>query len=297
MILVPQLPEFPEGLPGVGDVREARALTGGDIHATWLITRQDGTRVVVKTTRDVPPDMFAVEAEGLEAIGASGAMAAPRVLTVSPTHLVMEALAPRHYADPEPPEFWERAGRALAGMHRVRGERFGWHRDGWLGTLPQHNAWSADGYEFYAQHRLLRYLPEPGVRAVLGEKQLAALERISARLADLIPPMPPVLTHGDLVSGNMLDTPDGHAALIDPAVSYGWPEVDVSMVYCTRGDTIPDRYFDAYAERSPLAPGWRERAPLLHLREGLSLLAHFPERDQLVRSVGRLVDQVIAAFG
>jgi hypothetical protein len=32
----------------------------------------------VQTTRDVPPDMFAVEAEGLAAIAASGAMAAPQ---------------------------------------------------------------------------------------------------------------------------------------------------------------------------------------------------------------------------
>jgi fructosamine-3-kinase len=122
-------------------------------------------------------------------------------------------------------------------MHRVRGERFGWHRDGWLGLLPQHNAWSTDGYEFYAQHRLLRYLPEPGVRAVLDEKQRAAIERISSRLADLIPPMPPVLTHGDLVSGNMLATPDGRAALIDPAASYGWPTAPAAALSPTATST------------------------------------------------------------
>jgi len=126
---------FPEGLPGVGEVREARRLTGGDIHATWLVTRADGSRVVVKTTPGVPDGMFAVEAEGLAAIRASGAMAAPRVLAVGASHLVMEAFVPRRPDDRERPEFWERAGRALAGMHRVRGQRFGWHRDGWLGVL------------------------------------------------------------------------------------------------------------------------------------------------------------------
>src|SRR5689334_8938393 len=115
---------LPEGLAGVGPAREVRKLTGGDIHTTWLVIRQDGSQVVVKTTGDIPPQMFAVEAEGLQAIRASGAMYAPVVVAVSSTHLVMEALVPRQPRDPEPPQFWERAGRALAGMHRTPHERF-----------------------------------------------------------------------------------------------------------------------------------------------------------------------------
>lgn len=290
------MPLFPEGLPGVGEVREARRLAGGDIHMTWLVTRLDGSQVVVKTTPGIPGDMFAVEAEGLAAIRASGAMAAPRVLGASPRHLVMEALVLRRPGDRERPEFWERAGRALAGMHQVRGPRFGWHRDGWLGSLPQCNAWSDDGYRFYAQHRLLRYLPEPGVRQILDQGQRAAIERICARLPDLVPPMPPVLVHGDLATGNMLATLDGRAALIDPAISYGWPEVDVSMVYCWRGGLVPDRYFTAYQEISPLEPEWQDRAPVIHLRELLSLVAHFPGRVSVLEAVMPLISHVIDVF-
>lgn len=289
--------QFPEGLAEVGRVREARQLTGGDIHSTWLVTRQDGSQVVIKTTEGVPPQMFAVEAEGLQAIAASGAMAAPRVLAVSDTHLVMEAFAPRRPDDPQPPEFWERAGRALAGMHQVCGERFGWHRDGWLGILPQRNTWSVDGYEFYAEQRLLRYVPEPGVLAVLDGGRVAAIERIALRLPELVPPMPPVLTHGDLAPGNILATPDGRAALIDPAVSYGWAEVDISMIYCLRRQVVPDCYFAAYEEVSALQPDWRERAPLIYLRELLSLLAHFPDRAPVLQFVLPLIDRVIATFG
>jgi fructosamine-3-kinase len=84
-----------------------------------------------------------------------------------------------------------------------------------------------------------------------------------------------VLTHGDLATGNVLVTPDGRPALIDPAVSFGWPEADVSM-YCWRGEVVSGCYFAAYEEVSPLEPGWRERAPLVHLRELLSLLSTSP---------------------
>jgi len=60
---------------------------------------------------------------------------------------------------------------------------------------------------------------------------------------------------------------------------------------------VPERYCSAYEEVSPLRPGWRDRAPLIHLRESLSLLAHFPDRAPVIRFVRPLVDHVIATFG
>lgn len=94
-------------------------------------------------------------------------------------------------------------------------------------------------------------------------------------IAYLIPPMPAVLTHGDLWPGNVVQHPDGSPALIDPAVSYMWAELDVSGLWCST--TLPQAaecFFPAYLEVAPLAEGWRERAPLLHLGELLSCIAH-----------------------
>jgi hypothetical protein len=69
------------------------------------------------------------------------------------------------------------------------------------------------------------------------------------------------------------------------------------MIYCLRRNVVPDRYFAAYEEFSVLQPGWRERAPLIYLRELLSLLAHFPDRVAVVQFVMPLIDHVIATFG
>jgi hypothetical protein len=78
-------------------------------------------------------------------------------------------------------------------------DRFGWERDNWLGRYRQENAWTADGYEFFAQRRLLRWLPDRRVRAALDERDRLALERLCARLPEVVPPRPACLTHGDLV--------------------------------------------------------------------------------------------------
>lgn len=131
---------------------------------------------------------------------------------------------------------------------------------------------------FYATHRILRYLKEPPVEAALTTEDRAGLHRVCERLPRLVPPAPAAITHGDLAPANVLATRDGRPALIDPAVSFGWPEVDLSMLYwiglAWPGARVPDRFFDAYAERRPIVEGWRDRAPLLHLRELLSLIAH-----------------------
>lgn len=258
------------GVHLLDDAVEKVPLAGGTNHSGWLVTRPDGSRVAVKTTENLPADVFETEAEGLLALRDSGAVAAPAVLEVGPDYLVLEGLDPA--PDHDDARFWEEAGRALARLHSIRGERFGWHHDNWLGLVRQVNTWAEDCYEFFTQHRVLRYLPEPAVAAVLDRADRAAVERICAKLPELVPPSYPALTHGDLWWGNVMATAAGRPALIDPAVSWSWPEVDISMMSCA--DPAPECFFSAYHEILPPEPGWQERMRLLHLRELLSVIAH-----------------------
>jgi Phosphotransferase enzyme family len=76
--------------------------------------------------------------------------------------------------------------------------------------------WDDDGFAFFAQHRLLRWLGQPRVEAALDPADRAALERLCHRLPDLLPDRPACLTHGGPWAQNILATPDGQPALIDP---------------------------------------------------------------------------------
>ncbi|TDC76437.1 fructosamine kinase family protein [Streptomyces hainanensis] len=266
--LLPKWKTLPSAV--VADVVAAEPLTGGMANDVWRLTLTDGSRLVLKGSSRAPADLFPLEVEGLRALGGTGGLRVPRVIEVSARHLLLESMESNL---PGTNVFWEAAGRAVAALHSVSADRFGWDSDGWLGLLPQENGWLDGGHEFFAERRILRYVREPKVRQALDSADVAGLERICARLPQLVPPAPGALNHGDLWRGNIVATAAGEPAFIDPAVCWMWPESELSMMYCTAPPS--EHFFGAYQEVSPLADGWRERMPLLHLREHLSVLAHF----------------------
>ncbi len=238
-----------------------------------LATRRGGTPLFVKSFVDVPADgLFAAEAEGLDALRERGAVATPEVVLATRDVLVLSALQAR----PAQEAFWEQLAHALARLHTSTvHDRFGWERDNWLGRYRQENTWTVDGYEFFARRRLLRWLPERRVQTALDQQDRRALERLCDRLPDLLPPRPACLTHGDLWAHNVLATEDGGPALIDPAISYAWAEVDLAHLWCSPHPPEAKRFFDVYAELTGLDADWRARMPLVQLRQHLAVIAQF----------------------
>jgi len=221
--------------------------------------------------------MLAAEAEGLQALGATAAVAVPSIHYVGGGSLIMEALGPTLE---DSPAFWQRLGEDIAAMQaRTNAERHGWPHDNWLGGLPQRNGWDADGCRFFAERRVLRFLGEPRVRQTLSAADLEAIERFCQRLPDLIPQAAPVLLHGDLWRDNVLAGSAARPTLIDPAVWYGWAEIDVSMLWMSPRPAASDHFFAAWEAIARPEPGWAKRAPLLHIREMLSVLAQFGDMN------------------
>ncbi|SHK59002.1 fructosamine kinase family protein [Actinacidiphila paucisporea] len=257
------------------EARTVQKAVGGVVAVAGLVTLEDGTELFAKTllAPDGEPDrdVFPVESAGLSELRDLGGATTPDVLYASSRILVLERMRPRR--DDE--RFWEQLAHMLAALHKSTvSDRFGWHRDGWLGRLRQDNTWETDGHTFFAERRILRWLAEPPVEAAFTREECQALERLCAALPDLIPAQPPSLTHGDLWQENLVATPAGAPVLIDPAVSYSWPEADLSMLWCSPRPPVSERFFAVYEEIAPLHDGWRDRMPLLHLRELLSIVAH-----------------------
>ena len=72
----------------------------------------------------------------------------------------------------------------------------------------------------------------------------------------------PSLIHGDLWSGNYLNT-TGAPALIDPACYYADREMELAMMKLFGGFSVS--VWNAYLEAFPLPPGWQQRIRLYQL--------------------------------
>jgi fructosamine-3-kinase len=131
-----------------------------------------------------------------------------------------------------------------------------------------------DGWRFFAQCRLLPQARRAFDGGRLTAEESQAVERICARLPELIPLQPPVLLHGDLWLGNLHCCGDGMPALIDAgAVHWGWAEAEQSML--TLFGAPPEAFWNAYAEVCAPDADWRERAPLYNLYHLLNHLNLF----------------------
>jgi fructosamine-3-kinase len=218
-----------------------------------------GTAFFLKTNSHAPQQMFSREAEGLQALAVPGAPRVPQPYLVGAHFLLLEDLAPARPAA----DYWTRLGHRLAGLHNHVGEAFGFPHDNFIGSTPQPNPTTKDGYIFFAEHRLLFQTQLARRRGLLSNADEGQVRQVIGRLEELIPVQPPSLIHGDLWSGNAIADEHGQPALIDPAAHYGWAEAELGMTALFGG--FPEAFYQAYQEIRPLQPGYRERFSIYNL--------------------------------
>ena len=236
-----------------GTLDREEPLPGGGLSQIRRIWLADGRAAIVK---DGPAPQ--AEARMLNAIAASGAPA-PAVLAASDQALVIEVIA----AGGSLNGGWTSLGSALAVLHRVEGERYGWHENYAFGSVTIENAWSDNWVSFWAERRLLTSVAE------IPPRLARRVETLAADLGNRLPARPrAMLLHGDLWGGNVLVAGSDVSGLIDPACYYGHREVDLAML--TLFDNPDAAFFDAYGA---LEQGYEERLliyrlwpALVHLR-------------------------------
>lgn len=259
---------------GYGEITAARPVGGGCINNGARLHTASGQTFFLKTNLRSPAELFEREAEGLDALRVGGVPRVPRVpqaFLFGPEFLLLEDLNPA----PRRPDYWPAFGQQLAALHNRTHSQFGFAHDNFIGSTPQPNLWMEDGYTFFAEQRLRFQARLAQQRGLLGAAESGQVDRLAARLPDLVPAQPASLIHGDLWSGNAITGTDGEPAIIDPATYYGWAEAELAMTALF--GSFPDAFYRAYQEVRRLAPGFRERFPIYNLYHLLNHLNLFGE--------------------
>jgi len=253
-------------------------------------------RHFVKVASGERAAMLDAEADGLRAIANTRTVRAPRVVAVGAAgrhaYLVVEWL------DLSAQTNSAALGSALAQMHQAkpqagpRGERFGWHRDNFIGATPQANGWSDDWPAFFVERRLAPQFALAARNGFTGE-----LQRGGEQIARRVPAMlqhhdaTPSLVHGDLWSGNAAALADGTPVVFDPAVYVGDREVDLAMTELFGG--FGATFARAYVKRWPLTDGYPLRRTVYNLYHLLNHLNLFG--STYLARIERSIDEILAA--
>jgi fructosamine-3-kinase len=87
---------------------------------------------------------------------------------------------------------------------------------------------------------------------------MARIERLAGRLERWLPrEAAPGLVHGDLWHGNILAREGRVVGLLDPALHYAEPEIE--LAFMTLFGSVGEPFFAAYARLRPIAPGFFEQ--------------------------------------
>src|SRR5262249_54965234 len=151
----------------------------GTINRTYRIDVAAGDSLVVKLNDAGLTDIFPLEGKGLRYLRDAGVPVA-EVIDAQGEYILLEYIENVGGAEAD----WESLGRAVATMHGVERDSFGWHDDNYCGVLKVRNDWRADGYGFFAENRVLNFLNMPKCDEHFDMEDRRKIERMLQRLPE-----------------------------------------------------------------------------------------------------------------
>ncbi|MEN0020426.1 MAG: fructosamine kinase family protein [Planctomycetota bacterium] len=239
---------------------ELTPLHGGCVAEVYRATMPSGRVLAIKVDTGSDPKLDR-EAHMLSVL-AEARVPVPAVVSSSPDVLAMEYIE----NDGRQTDAGERElAHILASLHAHTAERYGLDRDTLIGPLDQPNAQDDNWLRFFAEQRITPFADEAQRRGSLPAGTRAQLDELCSQLHCFITkPCAPSLIHGDLWAGNVLWNAGRPAALIDPAVYYADPEIELAFIDLMGG--VGRGFWDAYNEIRPIDDGfWHGRCQLYQL--------------------------------
>lgn len=197
---------------------------GGHGASLHRLDMQDGTQLLAKSAaRDL-----ATQARMLIDLRAAASLPVPRVHFGDDRLIVMDLI--EHDGGDLDDAGERQLAEGLAELHARSAPEFGYDYDVMIGAMPQLNEKLGTWIEFFRFKRLLHggFLAHRAGR--LPDALWRQLQDFSTRIERWIEEPPrPALLHGDLWRGNLLTRGGRVVGLIDPALYFGHPQMDLAF--------------------------------------------------------------------
>jgi len=244
----------------------ASSIAGGDINDAYHLKTQLNNQDVsffVKSNHSSQLSMFEAEAASLKLFNQVKELATPKPICLgidrNNAFLVMTYLALTSRGEQY------QLGQAIAQMHRIKADHYGWEINNTIGATPQFNQSMDNWLDFWIEQRYqpqLKLLKEKGR---LSHSLKSKMEKLMNHLDQYFINHQPSasLLHGDLWGGNFAFDASGKPAIYDPALYFGDRETDIAMTELFGG--FNRDFYRGYQETYPLADSYKIRKPVYNL--------------------------------
>ncbi len=234
-------------------ILEIQPMAGGDINQVFLCNLKNQQVVIKLNITDQFPLIFEKENKGLELL-AKSTFRIPKTICYGNfkkySYLILEYITHGKIN-------WEIFGEKLAHLHKKNSSKFGLDYDNYIGSIIQKNSYENTWEEFYINQRIIYLTSIARDKGLLRKNDIKKIETLCNKINELIPETTPCLIHGDLWSGNLISDSKNEPVLIDPAVYYGHPEMDWSML--SLFGNYPTIAIERYNEINTIEKGFENR--------------------------------------
>ncbi len=251
-------------LPGE-KIKKINSVTGGCIHQAWHIEMHNDVHIFAKTTSREKFLMLQFEADCLKILNKysdENLLTIPCPIALQ--QLTRESILLMPWLDIKNGNELN-LGKGLALLHKNSSEsnfkKFGWDKDGFIGTEIQKSGWSENWGEAFVR---LRLTPQLEIARQWGLKPSKYDGLLKSLITFLNAHQPiPSIVHGDLWGGNKAVDSSGKGVIFDPASWWADREVDIAMTKMFGG--FSNEFYDGYNDIWKLDVGFNQRVDIYNL--------------------------------
>jgi fructosamine-3-kinase len=210
------------------------------------------------------PHLFEKEANGLNLIAKQNIIQVPAVIDCFETNGQQVLLLEWINEGKRTERFWKKFGEQLAALHKISNPYFGLNEDNYMGSVPQSNHATGNWIDFFIHQRLQPLVDKCLSQKLLSSNHQSKFESLYKHLLSVFDKaQKPALLHGDLWSGNFMCHQNPEPVLIDTAVYFGHPSVDLGMTTLFGG--FRSEFYEAYNYHSPFPSNYKEQWEVCNL--------------------------------